>query len=113
MPCLRPVTGDQILPPAIEARGPWNRGSVIRMAANRSTYWDPLVGDWCCLRLMIEYVPRFIPGNGWQGGQGLLGCYGSLTPIELKAKGVAEGGKSPLGGIGLGGLEGNVMHLAR
>ena len=62
---------------------------------------------------MIEHVRSFIPGNGWQGGQGLLGCYGSLTPIELKPKGLAEGGQRPLGGIGFGGFKGNVMHLAR
>ena len=84
--------GDQILPPAIEARRPWNGGGVIRMEANR---------------------PPFIPGNGWQGGQGFLCCYGSLTPIEFKPKGLAKGGERPLGGIGLGGFKGNVMHLAR
>ena len=83
------------------------------METDRGTDCDLLVGDRCCLRIMIEHVPRFIPGNRWQGGQGLLCCYGSLTPIELKPKGLAEGSQRPLGGIGLGGFKGNVMHLAR
>ena len=82
------------------------------MEANRGTGCDPLVGDRCCLSLVTEHVPRFIPGNGWQGGQGLLCCCRSATPIELKPKGLAEGGERPLGGIGLGGFKGNVMHLA-
>ena len=75
------------------------------METNGGTGCDPLVGDRCWLRIVTD--------NGWQGGQGLLGCYGSLTPIELKAKGLAEGGQRPFGGIGLGGFKGNVMYLAR
>src|SRR6516164_1617188 len=62
---------------------------------------------------MFEHMPRFIPGNGWQRGEGLLRCYGSAAPIELKPKGLAEGGQRPLGGIGLGGFEGYVMHFTR
>src|SRR3974390_1281540 len=85
------------------------------METNGGTGCDPRVGDRCCLRIIIEDAPRFIPGNGWQGGQGLLGYWNGLAaaPIELKPKGLAEGGQSPLGGIGLGGFKGNVMHLAR
>ena len=36
-----------------------------------------------------------------------------MTPIELKPKGLAKGGQGSFGGIGLGGLKRNVMHLAR
>src|SRR3974377_529705 len=83
------------------------------MEPNRGTRCDLLIGDRCCLSIMIEHVPRIIPGHGGECGEGLLSCYGSAAPIELKTKGLAEGGQRPLGGIGLRGLKGNVMHLAR
>src|SRR3974377_566479 len=82
------------------------------MEPDRSTSHS-LVGDRCCLSIMTGERYRFIPGQGWQHGQGLLSGYGSAAPIDLKPKGLAEGGQSPLGGIGLGGLKGNVMHFAR
>ena len=44
--------------------------------------------------------------------RGLVRC-GLAAPIELKSKRLAEGGQRPFGGIGLGDLEGDVVHLAR
>ena len=39
-------------------------------------------------------------------------CCGLAAPIELKTEGLAKGGQRPLGGVGLGGLERDIVHLA-
>lgn len=40
-------------------------------------------------------------------------CCGLAAPIELKTKRPAKSGECPLGGIGLGCFERNIVHLAR
>src|ERR1035437_2276027 len=67
------VVSQKVLPTAIVAGRPWNRGRVVRMEA------EPGIG-------------RHGDGHWMRCGQGLLGCCGLAAPVELKPEGLSKGG---------------------